>query len=59
MPHDRTSPSTPRADLVGAGRAPAAGASAPYRRIVVHPLALLGWPPYVIPVDRLRREEER
>jgi hypothetical protein len=54
-------------DSVPRAPEPATGAIAPPRRIVVHPLFLLGWPAYAIHVDGsprrrrlvLRRERGR
>jgi hypothetical protein len=51
MTTDSASPPARVIDGVPREPEPATGATAPPRRIVVHPLAMLGWPAYAIHVD--------
>jgi hypothetical protein len=58
MSYHSTSPPGRVTDIVSA-REPAAGATAPPRGIVVHPLVLLGWPGYAIRVIGSRPPRRR
>ena len=66
MTYDSTSPPTRVIEIVSRQPEPPAGAAGPPRRIVVHPLALLGWPGAAVRADGsprrrlvLRRERKR
>jgi hypothetical protein len=59
MTYDSASPPARVIDSVPREPEPAIGATAPPRRIVVHPLALLGWPADAIHVDGSSRPRRR
>ena len=59
MTYDSTSRPVRVIDIVSREPEPPAGATGPPRRIVVHPLALLGWPAVAVPVDGSPRRPRR
>ena len=59
MTSDSTSPRLRVVDTDFREPEPRAGATAPRRRIVVHPLAVLGWPAVALPAYGLPRPLRR